>query len=114
MGYDPINAILGLTVWALAGVSLGYAIKMKDPEKRSLGFGNMASCLCGVTEPTIYSIALPQIKCFVAAWIGGLFRIPAMINPNGIDVSFYGFIITALIALVVSAIITYFAADPEK
>ena len=25
----------------------------------------------------------------------GLFRIPAMINPNGIDVSFYGFIITA-------------------
>ena len=44
----------------------------------------------------------------------GLFRIPAMINPNGIDVSFYGFIITTLIALVVSAIITYFAADPEK
>lgn len=135
MGYDPINAILGLTVWALAGVSLGYALKMKDPEKRTLGFGNMASCLCGVTEPTIYSIALPQIKCFVSAWIGGgiaggilgalggkmyslggdgLFRIPAMINPNGIDISFYGFIATALIALVVSAGLTYFMADPEK
>lgn len=135
LGSDPINAILGLTVWALAGVSLGYALKMKDPEKRALGFGNMASCLCGVTEPTIYSIALPQIKCFAAAWIGGgiaggifgalggrlysmggdgLFRIPAMINPNGLDVSFYGFIATALIALVISAIFSYIFADRDK
>lgn len=135
LGSDPINAILGLTVWALAGVSLGYAIKMKDPEKRSLGFGNMLSCLCGVTEPTIYSIALPQIKCFVAAWIGGgiaggilgglggrlyamagdgLFRIPGMINPDGIDVSFYGFIATALVAFTVSAFLAFIFADREK
>lgn len=135
LGSDPINAILGLTVWALAGISLGYALKMKNPEKRALGFGNMASCLCGVTEPTIYSIALPQNKCFVAAWIGGgiaggilgalggrvyapagdgLFRIPGMINPNGLDVSFYGFIGTALIALVVSAILSYIFTDRNK
>lgn len=135
LGSDPINAILGLTVWALAGVSLGYALKMKDPEKRALGFGNMASCLCGVTEPTIYSIALPQIKCFAAAWIGGgiaggilgalggrmyalagdgLFRIPGMINPSGLDISFYGFIATALVALVVSAILSYILTDRNK
>lgn len=135
LGSDPINAILGLTVWALAGVSLGYALKMKDPEKRALGFGNMASCLCGVTEPTIYSIALPQIKCFAAAWIGGgiaggilgalggrmyalagdgLFRIPGMINPSGLDISFYGFISTALVALVVSAILSYILTDRNK
>lgn len=135
MGSDPLNAVLGLTVWALAGVSLGYALKMRDPKKRAEGLSGMATCLCGVTEPTIYSIALPQIKCFTAAWVGGgvaggilaalggkcyamagdgLFRIPAMINPAGIDISFYGFIATMLVAFVVSAVIAYIVADPEK
>ncbi len=135
LGADPLNAVLGLTVWALAGVSLGYALKMRDPEKRAEGITDMTTCLFGVTEPTIYSIALPQFKCFMAAWAGGgiaggilaalggkcysmagdgFFRIPAMINPAGIDISFYGFIVTTLIAFAVSGILAYILADPEK
>ena len=131
-GYDPVNAVLGLTVWALAGVTLGYALKNKDPEKRGIGFGSLASALCGVTEPAIYSIALPNFKLFVCAWIGGgisggilgalggkmytmagdgLFRIPAMINPEGLDISFYGFIICALISFAVSAVLSFIMAD---
>lgn len=134
-GSDPLNAVLGLTVWALAGVSLGYALKMKDASKRAEGISDMVTCLFGVTEPTIYSIALPQFKCFMAAWVGGgvaggilaglggklyslagdgLFRIPGMINPAGLDVSFYGFIATMLVAFVVSAVISFAVADPEK
>ncbi|SFE28017.1 PTS transporter subunit EIIC [Trichococcus pasteurii] len=135
LGSDPINAVLGLTVWALAGVSLGYALKVKDKVEKSLGFGNLASCLCGVTEPTIYSIIIPNFKIFSAAWIGGgvaggilaalggklysfggdgLFRIPAMINPAGLDISFYGFIACALLAMAVSAVIAYFLVPAEK
>ena len=131
-GSDPVNAVLGLTVWALAGVTLGYALKNKDPEKRGIGFGSLASALCGVTEPAIYSIALPNFKLFVCAWIGGgisggilgalggkmytmagdgLFRIPAMINPEGLDISFYGFIICALISFAVSAVLAFIMAD---
>lgn len=131
-GYDPVNVVLGLTVWALAGVTLGYALKNKDPEKRGIGFGSLASALCGVTEPAIYSIALPNFKLFVCAWIGGgisggilgalggkmytmagdgLFRIPAMINPEGLDISFYGFIICALISFAVSAVLAFIMAD---
>ena len=131
-GYDPVNAVLGLTVWALAGVTLGYALKNKDPEKRGIVFGSLASALCGVTEPAIYSIALPNFKLFVCAWIGGgisggilgalggkmytmagdgLFRIPAMINPEGLDISFYGFIICALISFAVSAVLAFIMAD---
>ena len=131
-GYDPVNAVLGLTIWALAGVTLGYALKNKDPEKRGIGFGSLASALCGVTEPAIYSIALPNFKLFVCAWIGGgisggilgalggkmytmagdgLFRIPAMINPEGLDISFYGFIICALISFAVSAVLAFIMAD---
>ena len=133
-GQDPVNAVLGLTVWALAGVAFGYALKMKDPEKRSIGFGSMASALCGVTEPTIYSIALPNFKLFMCAWVGGgiagaitgalginmyvmggdgLFRIPSMINPAGLDISFYGFIACAVLAFVVSAVLAFFFADKE-
>lgn len=134
MGSDPLNAVLGLTVWALAGVSLGYALKMKDAEKRAEGFTNLVTCLFGVTEPTIYSIALPQIKCFAAAWVGGgiaggilaalgarlysmagdgLFRIPGMINPAGLDISFYGFIACAAVAFAVSAVLAFIVADRE-
>lgn len=127
-GSDPINAVLGLTVWALAGVTFGYAIRNKDPEKRSAGFGSMASALCGVTEPAIYSVAVPNMKLFACAWVGGgisgailgglggkmytmggdgLFRIPAMINPAGLDVSFYGFIGCAVLAFAVSAVLAF-------
>ena len=49
------------------------------------------------------------------SWAGdGLFRIPAMINPDGLDISFYGFLVTAAIAFGVSAVLTYLFADPEK
>ena len=135
MGSDPLNAVLSLTTWALAGVALGYALKVKDPTKRANGITNVATCLCGITEPTIYSIALPQIKCFAAAWVGGgiagailgalggrcysmgsagIWAIPAMINPDGLDISFYGFIVTAAIAFGASAVLSYLFTDPEK
>lgn len=134
-GYDPVNAVLGLTVWALSGVALGYALRQKDPEKRSVGFSSMASALCGVTEPTIYSIALPNLKLFGCAMVGGgiaggilaalggklyawagdgLFRIPAMINPAGLDISFYGFLITAVVAFAVSGILAFILSGEKK
>ncbi len=135
LGYCPINSILGLTVWALAGVSFGAALRMKDPESRATALGTMASALCGVTEPTIYTIALPNFKRFIGAFIGGgiagviggalgikfytwagdgIFRIPAMINPAGLDISFYGFLICMTIAFVASTIIAYAVTDPEE
>ena len=136
LGADPVNAVMGVTVWAFAGVALGYALRVKDKEKKSMGFGNMVSALCGVTEPTIYSIALTNIKLFAAGMIGGgiggailgalggkmyvyagdgVFRIPAMINPEGIDISFYGFIICALVAFIVAAVFAFlFAGSANK
>lgn len=135
LGYCPINAVLGLTVWALAGVSLGYALRVKNPEAKANGFGTMASALCGITEPTIYTVALTNMKRFVAAFVGGgiagiiagllgikfytwagdgIFRIPGMINPAGLDISFYGFIVCAIIAFVISAIGSYLVTDPAE
>lgn len=132
---QTILPILGLTVWALAGVSLGYALRVKNKELKATAFGAMASALCGITEPTIYTVALTNFKRFIAAFIGGgiagiiggalglkfytmagdgLFRIPGMINPAGLDISFYGFLLCAAIAFVASGAIAFLVTDPNE
>lgn len=135
LGFCPVNAVLGLTVWALAGVSFGYALRVKDKELKATAFGTMASALCGITEPTIYTVALTNIKRFVAAFVGGgvagilggvlgikfytwagdgFFRIPGMINPAGLDISFWGFLICAAIAFTVSAAGSFLVTNPQE
>ena len=134
LGYDPINACMGLSVWAVAGAGLGYGFKIRNKEKRSMGFSNTLTALCGITEPSIYSMLLPHAKLFGAviagggisgmilaalggkmySWVGdGIFRIPGMINPAGLDISFYGFIVCAVISFAVSAVIAFFLTDKE-
>ena len=44
----------------------------------------------------------------------GFFRIPAMINPAGLDISFYGFIACAILAVVVSAVLAFIFAGKES
>ena len=44
----------------------------------------------------------------------GLFRFPAMINPEGIDISFYGFIGCALLAFAISAVLAFVVSGKEK
>ncbi|MFS0658883.1 PTS transporter subunit EIIC [Niallia alba] len=128
MGEDPINAILNVTVFALAGAAIGFALKQKNKVKRSLGFSTGLTGLFGVTEPIIYGIALPYKKPFIAAFIGGgiaggitaamnakmfgfggnaLFAAPLFINPEGIDVSFTAYLIASTIAFFVPLLLTY-------
>ncbi|MCM2981665.1 PTS transporter subunit EIIC [Niallia circulans] len=132
MGEDPINAILNVTVFALAGAAIGFALKQKDKVKRSLGFSTGLTGLFGVTEPIIYGIALPYKKPFVAAFIGGgigggitaamnakmfgfggnaLFAAPLFINPEGIDVSFTAYVIASIVGFFVSLLLTYLFAS---
>ena len=70
-GVDPINAVLGMTVMALAGAGLGYALKQKNKAKRVEGLTCALTAFFGVTEPIIYSIALPKKRPFMAAFAGG-------------------------------------------
>jgi len=134
LGYDPAMAVTHMTIWALAGMCIGYTLKAKNATTRSEGISNCITCLCGVTEPTLYTIALPKMKCFVASWIGGgvggasvgafgchvfaitsggLFSIPGYINPAGIDANLFVGIIGMVAAFLVSAVVTYIVADKE-
>ncbi|KAB1441035.1 PTS transporter subunit EIIC [Candidatus Galacturonibacter soehngenii] len=128
MGSDPVNAVLGVTVFALCGSAFGYVLKVKDKEKKALGVSSLVSGLLGVTEPIIYSIALPLKKPFVCAFVGGgiagaitavlgartygfggagLLAGPVMINPAGIDSSFTTWLIASSVAFVISAILCF-------
>ncbi len=54
------------------GVSLGYAIKTRNKDKKQLGITCFISTLLGgVSEPTTFGIALPNKKTYLPMLIGG-------------------------------------------
>lgn len=135
LGYDPVNAVASMTVWALAGAALGYALRSRDAKKRAEGISDMVTCLCGVTEPMIYSIALPNPAVFASACIGGgvsgavvallgakiysltsggLFCIPAFINPAGLDANLAVGVIGMLVAFFLSAAVSFAISGRKK
>ncbi|MNJ49013.1 PTS system beta-glucoside-specific EIIBCA component [compost metagenome] len=104
-------------------------LKAKSRKVRSVAGPATISALFGVTEPAIYGISLPYKKPFIMAGIGGalaggitafmgakmfgfggtaIFAAPLFINPEGIDNSFYAFLISSAVALIVATVLTYF------
>lgn len=134
LGADPLNPILTMTVFAVTGVALGYGLKVKDKERKSMALGNVVAGLCGITEPIIYTIALPKFKEFICAFIGGgiaggiiglfkvkmmnfaglgVFALPGMIAQTGVDSNFYIACIAAVVALAVSAACAFVVTNKE-
>lgn len=133
--FDPVNAILNVTVWAQVGAALGVFLKAKNQKVRSIAGPAAFSAFLGVTEPAIYGVSLPYKKPFVMAGIGGgiaggiaaamgtkmygfggtgIFASPLFINPEGLDTGFYGFVISSLTAMVLATILTYLFAYKDK
>lgn len=71
LGYDPIMALTGAGCFALAGAGLGYALRQRGGQARADSLTNALTAFFGVTEPIIYTLALPKKTPFVASWIGG-------------------------------------------
>lgn len=135
-GSSAFNPILGMGVWALAGASLGFALRSRDKEKKALGFSTMTSALFGITEPAIFGVALTYRKPFIAAMIsggiagmlstvlgvnqyspatvGGVLTFGAHMNPNGNPASLIGWIVCFVVAFGISAVLTFFMTKPEE
>lgn len=132
-GVDPINAVLGMTVMALVGSGLGYALKQKNKEKKVEGLTCSLTACLGVTEPMIYSIALPEKIPFLCAFIGGglaggvlaasgaamqgfanggIFQTFMMISPTD-PMNIRWFFICSAIAIVVSAVLSFIFTKSE-
>lgn len=135
-GSSAFNPILGMGVWALAGASLGFALKAKDKTKKALGFSTMTSALFGITEPSIFGVALAYRKPFIAAMIagglsgmlstilgvnqyspatvGGVLTFGAHMSPDGNPKSLIGWFICFFVSFGLSAILTFFMTKPEE
>lgn len=139
--FDPINGIMYCTLFGQVGAALAMGLKAKDKNFKEIAIPAAVSGFFGVTEPIIYGVTLPHKKSFVFASIGsafggaiaaafhagmytmpggGIFGIPAFINPKGINASFIAFVISLIVAFVIAFILTFIwgdkviAATPKK
>lgn len=127
LGYDTILATVFAASFAQTGAVLAILLKTKNQKLKSLSIPAFISGIFGVTEPAIYGITLPLKKAFImsciAAGIGGaiagatnvtgyiigglgIFGIPSYISPEGIDMSFYGAIISIVVGFIAGLVLT--------
>lgn len=118
---DPILVLTIGASFAQIGAVLAVIMRVKNKKVQGLGWSAFLSGIFGITEPAIYGITLPRKKVFAMSCIGaalggailglfgtryymtgglGVFTLPSLIGPKGIDMGFYG----ALIAFAVSFI----------
>lgn len=119
--YDPILAMIIGASFAQIGAVLAVIMKVKSKKVKGLGWSAFLSGIFGITEPAIYGITLPRKKVFAMSCIGaaiggaflglfatkyymtgglGVFVLPSLISPKGIDMGFYGALISMLISFV--------------
>lgn len=71
VGSGPMNAGCFAT-WAIFGVAIGAALRMRKKEDKGEAFGFFLSgILGGVTEPALYGICFRYNRCFITMAIGG-------------------------------------------
>ena len=66
-----IIPMVGPANFCLAGASLGAFLKTKNRNFKQLSGSAALSGVFGITEPTIYGVALPYKKPFIAAMVAG-------------------------------------------
>lgn len=130
LGYNDVTVAGSTTPIAVAGVTLAVFLKTRNTKLKDVAFPAFISALFGVTEPALYGVTLPRKKVFITtsfsvavagAVMGifktrnyinggrGIFGVTSYINPkDGIDSSFYGFLIASIVAFVVGFLITFF------
>jgi len=126
MHQDPINAILGVTVFAQFAVALAIFLKAKNKKNKEIAGAAAVTAFLGVTEPAIYGCSLKHKKAFAMSFIGGgvggaimalmnartyafgsnaIFAAPLYINPKGLDSSFWAYIIANVATVLVTLIL---------
>ncbi|MFR3683641.1 MAG: PTS transporter subunit EIIC [Enterococcus sp.] len=134
LGYDMTIPATTIGIFGQVGAVLAVMLKTKNKKLKALTYPAFISGIFGVTEPAIYGINLPRRKPFILgcvsavvgglivglmgtkgyALIAGIFLLPSVIGPNGIDKGFYGLVIGILVTLVLSFALVYFFWKDEE
>ncbi|GAB1154699.1 beta-glucoside-specific PTS transporter subunit IIABC [Paenibacillus illinoisensis] len=128
LGYDPIMGLLVANQFAMAGAAFAYGLRITDKKQKSLGISTGGTALLGVSEPALYGVLLPNKKPLIMAIIAGslggviggamlakvyafvpsgVFAITGVINPAGIDIGFYGYLLEMVVGLILGFVLTY-------
>ncbi|TDW16190.1 PTS system beta-glucosides-specific IIC component [Breznakia blatticola] len=128
MGYCPLIAIVFFaSAMGQTGAVLGFGLRSKNKAVTQVCVGSAVSGLFGITEPALFGINVPARKPFIFGLAGGalggliasllggkgytfgtgILGIPALINPAGIDMGFYGALLGAVASLVLAFGLTY-------
>ncbi len=135
-GYDNFVTLGAVAAsLAVAGMSLGAALRLKDKQEKSLALSFVvASLIGGVTEPALYGVAIRYKRPFIGMMIGGfcgglyaaLTHITAYVMVpvanflaltayvGGNSSNLINGIISGVIAFVVAAIATYILGVKPK
>ncbi|MFP3886097.1 beta-glucoside-specific PTS transporter subunit IIABC [Priestia filamentosa] len=70
-GRDSISAMIGPSVAAQTGASLGVFFKTKNKKLKSLSLSAFIAGLLGITEPAVYGVTLKLKRPFIIACITG-------------------------------------------
>ena len=126
---SSLNALVSVSMIAQGAAVLAVAIKSKKDSLKELGFAAAISAFCGVTEPAIYGVNLRYKKVFISGLIGSAFGglivglmhgtmygftgaligFSSFFNPNNPTdlTSFYAFVLSSVVAIVISFVITW-------
>ncbi|MDR2869047.1 MAG: PTS transporter subunit EIIC [Deferribacteraceae bacterium] len=129
-GYDTIRPMMSAATFASAGVAIGVYFRSRNKATKALALSAMAPALLGgITEPVIYGLSLRFKRPFIAQIIGGaigggfmgmmqtkatVYVFPALTTlPAFFGDTFKYFIIGMLIAITVTAVLTYILGFDE-
>ena len=109
--------------------------KLKNPKDKAVAIPAIVSGIVGITEPAIYGFTLPRKKVFIYTCVGGgigaafaagmnltswnqgglgIFQLPNYLRPDGTLTDFNIALIGAVIAIVISFVLTwFFYKEPE-
>ncbi len=117
------------TTFAQTGVIIAMWLKAKNPTYKSIAPGAIISGICGVTEPAIYGMSLPEKTPFAYSMIGamvggaflcangaisytsgglGIFGVVNFISPDGNASGMYSAMATVAISTIIAFVLTYF------
>ena len=134
-GSDPLMLMLAVSILCQAGAALGVALKArKGTQDKEAAIAATISALFGVTEPTLYSFTLKYRRVLVVSCIGGgvagavmglmgatfygtaggVFGFMGAISPQGIDISFYAYVIAFAIAVLGTAALIFVTGYQDK
>src|SRR5699024_9313692 len=121
-GSSNLNALISATMVAQGGAVLAVFVKTKLPKIKELAGPAAISAFCGVTEPAMYGINLKYGRIFLMAslsaavgglitgfmqvnmwaFVGSLIGFTSFVNPEGLDSSFWGFLLASSVTLVMA------------